>query len=216
LAFSRSIPRRTRTASIVIHHLAANVPVQTVHRWHLGNGWAGIAYQFQIDQDGTIWAGRDVDAVGGHTLGHNSDTVGIACQGNFHTVDRHMSDPQFNALIWLIRHLHTRYGNLPIRAHRELTATACPGQHFPLEEVRRLQFRGEEAEEMTEAQVRAIVSEMLRGNDTTPSAWAEGEFTAAVALGITDGTRPGGRLTREEGAIMALRALKKAGGRDAL
>lgn len=50
---------------------------------------------------------------------------------------------------------------------------------------------------------------LLKGADTKPSGWAEDELAEAVAAGITDGTRPRGYATREEAAIMVLRAAVK-------
>lgn len=50
---------------------------------------------------------------------------------------------------------------------------------------------------------------LLTGADTKPSGWAEDELAEAVAAGITDGSRPKGYATREEAAIMVLRAAVK-------
>jgi hypothetical protein len=48
----------------------------------------------------------------------------------------------------------------------------------------------------------------LANRGTLPiSPWAESELAEAVDKGITDGTRPQAFLTRQEGAIMALRAV---------
>ncbi len=68
-------------------------------------------------------------------------------------------------------------------------------------------------EEMTEEQVRSIckevVTELLRGDGTQVSATLKPEFEAAVAAGITDGSRPGGYATRAQTAVMVERALKQ-------
>lgn len=50
---------------------------------------------------------------------------------------------------------------------------------------------------------------LLSGAGTEPSGWAADELAEAVAAGITDGTRPRGYATREEAAIMVLRAAVK-------
>jgi len=146
--------------------------------------------------------------VGAHTQGHNSETIGIACQGNFHTTQRTMPDKQRASLLSLLRHLRSRYGNIPILGHRERGATACPGQFFPLDEIR-TQAESEEPT-MTEEQIKTIVTqtvtELLRGVGSTPSAWAKPEWDRAIEADITDGTRPRGYVTREEAAIMAYRA----------
>lgn len=62
-----------------------------------------------------------------------------------------------------------------------------------------------EDDDMTEAEVRKIVHEILDGNNTKPSEWAEKAVTEAKALGITDGSRPQGYAKREEVASMVLR-----------
>lgn len=70
-----------------------------------------------------------------------------------------------------------------------------------------------EEEEMTEAEIRKIISEELKkiitGSGNTPSTWAKPEWDKGKALGITDGTRPQGLLTREQGISMIVRALNK-------
>ena len=62
-----------------------------------------------------------------------------------------------------------------------------------------------EDDDMTEAEVRKIVHEILDGNNTKPSEWAEKEVAEATALGITDGSRPQGYAKREEVTAMILR-----------
>jgi lysozyme len=71
-------------------------------------------------------------------------------------------------------------------------------------------FKIEESEDddMTDEQVRKIVLDVLNGNDTNPDDWAKAEMREAIDLGITDGTRPKGYATRQEAAIMVLRAFK--------
>jgi cell division septation protein DedD len=55
-----------------------------------------------------------------------------------------MPDAQFDAAVWLIRHLQGTFGNIAPRGHGEMSgaATACPGRFFPLAEMKRLQYRG--------------------------------------------------------------------------
>lgn len=50
---------------------------------------------------------------------------------------------------------------------------------------------------------------LLKGAYTEPSGWAVDELAEAVSAGITDGSRPRGYATREEAAIMVLRAAGK-------
>jgi hypothetical protein len=113
-----------------------------VHRWHLDNGWAGNGYNYAVDMDGTIWEIRGHEAVGTHTANNNGDSIGIACQGRYDDTTRAMPDIQFNALVWLIRYLRGIYRDIPIIGHRDASPSACPGRHFPLAEIQRLQYRG--------------------------------------------------------------------------
>jgi len=145
LHFSRTRTRRTRTDAIVVHHLDAHWDVHRTHEFHNSLGWNGIGYNFHVAMNGTISLGRGMEFQGAHTnppAGINETTIGIGCEGRFHSMDRTMPDVQFNALVWLIRHLRGIYGNLPIGGHRDLAATACPGQFFPMAELQRLAFRG--------------------------------------------------------------------------
>jgi len=114
--------------------------------------------------DGAISLGRGIEFQGAHKLGFNDRAIGIGCEGRFHCIDRTMPDAQFNALVWLIRHLRELYGDIRILGHRDYNATACPGQFFPLDEVRGLQFRGttDDVKESDEEQVKRFnkVAEM--------------------------------------------------------
>jgi len=208
LRFTSTLSRRGQTSRIILHHLAADASVQTVHSWHLQNAWAGIGYHFQVDKGGTIWQGRPIDTIGAHAQGFNANSIGIACQGDYHRARITMPQAQREALVWLLRHLRGIYGNIPISGHRDHMATACPGQFFPLDEIRKQ--AESEASDMTEAQVKALITqtigEILSGSDGAPSAWAKPEWERAIAAEITDGTRPRGYVTREEAAIMAYRA----------
>lgn len=53
---------------------------ETIHGWHLQNGWDGIGYHFVILEDGAIEGGRPSYWRGSHTKGHN-DALGICLIG---------------------------------------------------------------------------------------------------------------------------------------
>lgn len=78
-----TVPMSTRTAVLVHYHgnppahsTGAAVP-RDVDAIHHGNGWAGIGYNFVVDQDGVIYEGRGWDLVGAHCPGHNRDGIGV-------------------------------------------------------------------------------------------------------------------------------------------
>ena len=70
-----------------------------------------------------------------------------------------------------------------------------------------------EVEDLTREETIKLIDErleaVLKGYNSKPSNWAKEILKEAVEEGITDGTRPKGYLTREEGAAMALKASKK-------
>lgn len=68
-----------------------------------------------------------------------------------------------------------------------------------------LNIQESEDDDMTDERVREIVHEILDGNKTEPSEWAEKEVAEAKALGITDGSRPQGYLKREEAFALFVR-----------
>ena len=147
LRFPNARTRRTRTEAIVLHHLDAHWDVNRTHAHHLSLGWNGIGYNFHVSMDGRISEGRGMEFQGAHTgapAGTNASTIGIGCVGRYDSVDRSMPDVQFNALVWLIQHIHAHYRRaLPIRGHRDFMPTACPGRHFPLQELQSLTFRAD-------------------------------------------------------------------------
>ena len=72
----------------------------------------------------------------------------------------------------------------------------------------------EDVTDMTETQLRALIRDeyekMMAERDEKPvSEWAESLMAEAMAAGLTDGTRPGAYVTREQAALMALAAAKK-------
>ena len=156
LRFPRPRVRRSRTDSIVLHHLDAHWDVHRTHEFHNSLGWNGIGYNFHVALDGTISQGRGMEFQGAHKVGFNDRAVGVGCEGRFHSHDQTMPDVQFNAIVWLCKHIRQQYGDIRILGHRDYHATACPGQFFPLSELQRLEFREQtEESEVTEmAEVR--------------------------------------------------------------
>ena len=230
LQFRSTPTRRSATNEIVLHHYAhptkagqQYATVHDVHRWHLNAGKIGIGYNLVVNRDGSIIIGRGMDAVGAHTYpprGINSTSVGIGVQGNFDSVNTYMPDAQFNALVWLIKHIRGIYGNIPIRGHREVpgTSTACPGRFFPIDEIRRLEYRVQEDEDV--ALMKAIRSQPGCANVTEedvakalagalrhplPSGETLAEYERAIEAGVTDGTNPHELATRWQVALMASR-----------
>lgn len=125
---------RQRTETIVLHHAAASeCSPETIHRWHLANGWVGIGYHFLVRKDGSIWRGRPETTIGAHAYEHNNNTIGICFEGNFETDE--MYAKQIQAGNELVNYLKEKYCISDVKRHRDFNKTACPGKNFPFEAI---------------------------------------------------------------------------------
>jgi hypothetical protein len=159
---------------IVVHHTATrNRPpdpaadIRAIYAFHaITQGWGDIGYSALIDHAGRIYEGRrgrdrdpyglldrdvlSAGVVGGHALGFNYGSVGIALLGNFQ--EESPPEPMWRALEDLLAFEHRRNRIDPRRTldyarsndlwrydlpampgHRDCNATECPGDHvYPL------------------------------------------------------------------------------------
>lgn len=77
-----------KNISRVIIHMSETpdgkeVPADVIRSWHIQRGWDDIGYHFVVQPNGTIEMGRQVDVVGAHTKGRNTDSVGICWVGGY-------------------------------------------------------------------------------------------------------------------------------------
>jgi peptidoglycan hydrolase-like protein with peptidoglycan-binding domain len=79
---------------------------------------------FLYDSYGTIFEGRGWGVVGAHTLNYNSQGHGFAFLGDG---DHELTPEALESLRWLVAESDRRYGTKPIRGHRDVFATHCPG-----------------------------------------------------------------------------------------
>lgn len=125
---------RQKTSLIVLHHAyATNCTVEDIDRWHKGRGWCKIGYQFFVRKDGTIYRGREENAVGAHAYGYNSISIGICAEGNYDV--EQMPEAQKNAIIELVTYLKNKYGITDVKKHKDLNNTRCPGSNYPFDEI---------------------------------------------------------------------------------
>ncbi len=160
------LPSRPR--GIILHHTATpdivagqRVDAAFLDRAHARRGFSykdprgriyHIGYHYVILRDGTIQPGRPENAPGSHTHGYN-DYLGICLVGNFSSSANphgehgatHPSPAQLAALNRLLKKLIRKYHFRPedIRRHRDFAFTACPGDRFPFEAVKRRAFSAE-------------------------------------------------------------------------
>lgn len=128
--------------TIVIHHaLYPNCTAQDIHRWHLNNGWKGIAYHYYIRKNGLIYRGRQEHHQGGHLLGsENKNAIGICLEGVYtdykNLTEKSVPEVQLAALVWLCNDIKTRWNIKSIKRHADYPSAIneekdCPGRYFP-------------------------------------------------------------------------------------
>ena len=198
--------QRTVTRKLILHHAAGSgLDAQTIHRMHRQNGWAGIGYHYYVRKDGRVYRGRPEDRVGTHTAHHNSDSIGVCFEGNFETES--MGPAQFAAGAELLEEIRTRYPGLTVYGHRDLNATACPGRHFPMEELKEesemAKLTQEEFDRMANVWLEALGEKEPGAWSAEARAWAESN--GSICGDGTGAFRYGSPLTREEYIAMEYR-----------
>lgn len=114
-----------------------------ISRWHKAKSWKDIGYHFvilngRIERDqyfesmsGSIEVGRNIETMGAHVKGHNSDSIGICLIG----VDK-FSTEQLYSLLLLLAELMKKYDikSKDIHGHYEFSSKTCP--NFDVDEIR--------------------------------------------------------------------------------
>jgi N-acetylmuramoyl-L-alanine amidase len=135
---------------IILHHSATKdsgtVSWNAIRRYHINEcKWGDIGYHFGIefvedkgDPLGSyeIIVGRTLDKLGAHTVGRNSDSVGICFVGNFDLEPPPQG--QWDAGLKLVRWLQTLY-HIPkplVYGHRDFAVKTCPGTKFDIQKFR--------------------------------------------------------------------------------
>lgn len=150
-------PSLGRVTGAVIHHTAgrndyteADVPaiLRGIYRYHaVSLGWGDIGYNALVDRFGRIWEGRfgglTHPVTGGHAVGVNSTTFGIAVMGEFTSAA--VPEPAMHAVAQMTAWKLALHGVTPdgagvkadgspmparIVGHRDVQATLCPGDAF--------------------------------------------------------------------------------------
>lgn len=131
-----SLTSRDFTDLIVIHHTGNpkddDLSAKEIHAGHLAQGWAGIGYHFVIRKNGRIELGRPMGCVGAHAYGYNSHSVGIHFCGNFEVAKPTKEQIESAAILmgWLAEKYGIKINGHTVLGHRDLMATACPGQNL--------------------------------------------------------------------------------------
>jgi len=120
-----------RVEGVVVHHSGVeNGPrgtgaVHAFERHHLSKGWDGIAYNWLVDETGTIFEGRGWEARGAATNGWNAKSMSVCFTGWGY------SQPHANVLESIqtvIAEAEKWFGRgLWVETHRRKGTTTCPG-----------------------------------------------------------------------------------------
>lgn len=131
----RLSPRATRKIDKIILHCTATpegrgFSVSDIRRWHLARGFSDIGYHYVVYLDGSVHEGRQELKMGAHTLGLNSNSIGIAyvggCASDGKTPKDTRTEAQKASLVALVRRLRNRYPGATVHGHNEFAAKACP------------------------------------------------------------------------------------------
>ena len=116
---------------IVMHHSGSeHDSPESIHRYHTSKGWNGIGYHIVIARDGTIvFTHRWTQGISGAHCRNYNKMVGICVLGDLNK--RPMYRDQNASLTWLLRTL-VDVNEGPIKLHKELGSTLCPGEQFVL------------------------------------------------------------------------------------
>lgn len=129
-----NLTKRSRRliTDIIVHCTASKegVPmtVEQIRKEHTkpksqgGNGWNDIGYHIVVLLDGTIANGRDVDYVGAHVSGHNSNSIGVVYVGGLDKKGNPKdtrTQKQKEALLEVLKALRKLYPKAKIKGHRD-------------------------------------------------------------------------------------------------
>lgn len=188
LKFKGTLVPRKSTKRILLHETCGG-PLETVlgiHAYHLSRGHKGIDYNICVEKDGGVVWGRGLEYCGGSvnnssisTKGMNDDSVAIVALGNF-DIDQ-MPEAQKDGIKRITREVAQYYRITEIKGHNEVAGrdyTTCPGQYFPLDEIRAYALGNDQALQPAPEQTREeehefsnlfrnlkLVSPMMRGDD---------------------------------------------------
>ena len=133
--FGGILKQSKRTIKEIIIHCTATPEgrvetVQSIRNMHKAKGWSDIGYHYLIGLNGECWEGRNVNLIGAHCEGHNSNSIGVCYVGG---VDKKMqakdtrTEKQKDALVALLKDLRKLYPKAKIYGHHDFNkGKSCP------------------------------------------------------------------------------------------
>jgi N-acetyl-anhydromuramyl-L-alanine amidase AmpD len=103
--------------------LSQVVTIEDITDWHLKRGFKSIGYHYVIYPDGSVHNGRNVQKVGAHAQGYNSDSIGICYIGGtkYGLASDTRTPEQKLALRNLVEVLKNIYDIEDVCGHRDLS-----------------------------------------------------------------------------------------------
>ena len=216
---------------IVLHYVGAvsSAKANAVYLNRDGNlGWSA---HFFTDEH-SIWQSVPLDESAGHCgvdysggkapfwgKCRNKNSIGIEmCCKKTAAGEWYIEPETVTRTVALVKWLMQEY-NIPVEnviRHYDVCWKRCPEPWVrdPEQWLKFKQRLTEEEIDMSNDELIKLIDERiaakLKGADTKPNDWAKDELAEAVALGITDGSRPLGYATRQETAMMVKRGVEKA------
>lgn len=138
------MPRKI--TKIILHRLnlespkirLANTLEGAKQYFHVQLKYRTPAYHYFVG-DSAVTPWRDLDKMGAHTYGQNSNSIGIAFWGDFRT--QGMPTNQAITGSWLLASLCIGYNLNPkddLFLHSDFSDKKCPGENFPLDLIKEM------------------------------------------------------------------------------
>lgn len=126
-------PLTVALKDLIVHHTATGFEATPadIQRLHMQDrGYADVGYHYMIGADGTIYAGRALEARGAHTGGRNTGSIGVSLFGNFENQTPTVA--QIDSLWRISGALTYDYWLERLGGHRDYQpgATVCPGANL--------------------------------------------------------------------------------------
>ena len=129
----RLVKSRRNISMIIVHCSATpegkDVSVESIRSAHKAQGWSDIGYHYVITLSGDVKQGRNVDLIGAHCQGKNTNSIGVCYVGG---VDKDgkpkdtRTERQRIQLKQLLIQLLILYPGARIYGHRDFANKACP------------------------------------------------------------------------------------------
>lgn len=106
-----------------------DISASIIDQWHKDRGWREIGYNHFIKREGEIEQGRSLVSSGAHTLGRNSDSVGVCYAGGMSVSGKpedNITPMQMASILELFRAYKEVYPGIKISGHNQHNKKDCP------------------------------------------------------------------------------------------